>query len=259
MLRTISGLIGYVLEAEDGDIGQCADFLFDQDGWTIRYMVADTRRWLPGRKVLVSPIALGRPDWESRRFPVKLTREQIEASPPLDEQAPVSRRYERRWYQHFGWPYYWGGDGMWGAGPYPSGLWVGPPYPARTAPSASQATAAGDEPEEGHLRSVREVQGYAIHAIDGDIGEVVDFIVDDLTWSIRYLVVDTGTWLSGRQVLIAPAWVDAVGWTGKKVAVDLTSDDIKNSPEYDTSRPVSREYEAALHDHYNRPKYWEHD
>ena len=80
--------------AEDGEIGRCKDFLFDDEKWTIRYMVADTRKWLPGRKVLISPMSLGAVDWSSRHFQVELTRRQVEDSPPLEEDAPVSRQYE---------------------------------------------------------------------------------------------------------------------------------------------------------------------
>jgi len=124
MLRLIGEITGYVLAAEDGEIGRCKDFLFDDTQWAVRYMVADTRKWLPGRKVLISPISLGEPDWDTRRFPVKLTKEQVKNSPPLDEEAPVSRQYEIHWFDYYGWPYYWGAGGLWGAAPYPSALYL---------------------------------------------------------------------------------------------------------------------------------------
>ena len=94
MLRNVSIILNFSLLAEDGEIGRCKDFLFDDEKWAIRYMVADTRKWLPGRKVLISPISLGAVDWSTRLFQVELTRRQVEDSPLLDEDAPVSRQYE---------------------------------------------------------------------------------------------------------------------------------------------------------------------
>ena len=124
MLRSLIELLDYVLAAEDGEIGRCSDFLFDDRHWTTRYMVADTARWLPGRKVLVSPIALGEPEWRSRLFPVRLTKEQIEDAPGLNEDAPVSRQYEIHWTRYYGWPYYWSGMGGWGAAANPGALYT---------------------------------------------------------------------------------------------------------------------------------------
>jgi hypothetical protein len=152
MLRSVNEMIHYVIEAEDGEIGRCKDFLFDDFHWTIRYMVADTRTWLPGRKVLVSPIALGDPDWKRGCFPVRLSRQQIEESPLLDEDAPVSRQYETRWFDYFGWPYYWAGGGLWEADPYPAALY---------AKVRAELAEEEKKPEESHLRSVARCSFWA--------------------------------------------------------------------------------------------------
>jgi len=100
------------------------------------------------------------------------------------------------------------------------------------------------------------VTGYHIEATDGDIGHVEDFIIDDETWEIRYMVVDTRNWWPGKKVLIAPQWIDRVSWDDSKVYVNLSREAIKNAPEY---RPnaFNREYEEKLYDHYKRPKYWD--
>jgi hypothetical protein len=249
VLRSVKELRNYVLAAEDGEIGRCDDFLFDDIHWTIRYMVADTRKWLPGRKVLVSPIALGEANWASQRMEVKLTKQQVKGSPPLDTDAPVSRQYEQKWFQYYGWPYYWTGGGLWGAAPYPSAI-----YFKRLEKVAEE----GVEPEEEtHLRSVKEVTDYQILATDGDIGHVEDFIADDDLWLLRYLVVDTKNFLpGGRKVLIPPAWITSVDWVGRSVSVELTVDGVKNSPEYDPTEPINREYEARFYDYHGRPRYW---
>jgi len=248
MLRSVKELYNYVLAAEDGDIGRCKDFLFDDRLWTIRYMEADTGKWLPGRKVLISPISLGEPDWSTRLFYVRLTKKQIEEAPALDNDAPVSRQHEIRWMRYYGWPYYWDGNDIWGSADFPNALFVQKAL-EETAEEASES-------DDSHLRSAEEVMGYHIKATDDGIGHVEDFIADDETWTIRYIVVDTRNWLPGRKVLIVPEWIHSVDWWEKKVSVDLTKEQVKNSPEYDPTAPVNREYELRLYDFYGRPKYW---
>jgi hypothetical protein len=250
MLRSVKEIFGYVLNAKDGEIGRCKDFLFDDEAWTIRYMVADTGRWLPGRRVLVSPIALGEPDWPSRRFPVRLTKNQIEEAPGLHEDAPVSRQYEMNWTRYYGWPYYWTGSALWATGDYPDELFL--------QKELAEAAAEEEKMNEAdcHLRSVKEVTGYHIQATDTEIGHVEDFILDDRTWTLRYMVVDTRNWLPGRKVLVSPVWIDSLDWGEAKVFVDLDSNRIKSSPEYNPSTPVNREYEERLYDFYGRPRYW---
>jgi hypothetical protein len=108
-----------------------------------------------------------------------------------------------------------------------------------------------------HLRSAKEVTGYRIHANDGEIGHVEDFIVDDQTWTLRYMIIDTSNWLPGsRKVLVSPTWIDSVDWLENKVDMDLTVDQIKQGPEYDPSEPINRTHEVRLYDFYGRPKYW---
>jgi hypothetical protein len=246
-LRSVNDIRGYVLNAQDGEFGKCSDFLFDDEHWAIRYIVADTSKWLPGRKVLISPISIGEADGITRRLAVGLTKDQIKGAPPLDSDAPVSRQYEVAFNRYHDWAHYWGGTAVWGPHPYPRLLSrpeAGPaPPPVRT--------------EEPRLRSTKEVKGYHIQATDRDIGHVEDFIVDSDTWVIRYLVIDTSNWLpASKKVLAASSWVDLVDWKRHKVLVDLTSDTIKNSPEYDPMLPVNRKYEMRLYDFYGRPYDW---
>jgi len=249
MLRSIKEIYNYVLQAEDGEIGRCKDFLFDDEHWTVRYMVVDTGKWLLGKKVLISPISLGEPDWGSEHFPVRLTKKQIEEAPGLDEDAPFSRQHEIRWTRHYGLPYYWEGSGVWGKAGYPNALFIKKELEVMSEEIADAV--------ETHLRSAIEVSGYHIRATDDEIGHVQDFILDDETWTIRYIVVDTRNWLPGRKVLVAPPWINSVDWAENRVNIDLTTEAVKNSPEYDPSAPVNHEYEVRLYDFYGRPKYWE--
>ena len=247
MLRSINRIIGYKMSATDGDVGKCRDFLFDDENWTIRYMVADTGGWLTDRKTLISPISLGRPDWESSAFPVMLSKEAIEKSPTLDSHAPVSRQFEQQWYAHYSWPYYWQGGATWGS----------VPVPMQVAPiTAKQFAAQRQEINESHLRSVNEVINYRIHATDDDIGHVEDLLVDDHDWRVRYMVIDTANWLPGRQVIVSPDWITQVKWEDSSVSIDLTKDGVEQSPTFEPHLPVNREYEAAIYDSHGKPVYW---
>jgi len=247
MLRSVKEIYDYVLKAQDGEIGRCKDFLFDDEYWTIRFMVADTGKWLPGFKVVISPIALEKPDWTARSLPIRLTKEQIENAPGIDEAKPVSRQYESKYYRYYGWPYYWAGTYAWGAEATPEAL-----YNVHVQGEAQKEDVANDD----HLRSTDEVTGYHIKTLADKIGHVEDFIVDDETWTIRYIVVDTKNWLPGKKVLVSPDWIKNIEWAEAEVEVELTKEQLENSPEYDPTEPINREYEARLYDYYGKPIYW---
>jgi hypothetical protein len=249
MLRSVNSLTNYTLNALDGKIGRCRDFLFDDKFWTVRYLVANTGNWLTGRKTLISPAFLGHPDWRKGRFDVVLTREQIENAPSLDEDAPVSRQYEILWAGYHGLAYYWSGPFSWGASEDPAG------YLAQNLLEGIAEDA--DTALDNHLRSSSEVAGYGICASDADIGHVEDFILEVERWSLRYLVVDTRNWMPGRKVLISHHWIDNISWPEHIVSVDLSREQIRNSPDFDSSAPVNRDYESRLYDYYGRPIYWQ--
>ncbi len=245
MLHSVKDLQGATLLATDGAIGAARDGYFDDETWIVRYLVADTGGWLTGRRVLIATVALGAAGGLAGPLAVALTRDQIRHSPDIDTDRPISRQHEADLYQYYGYPYYWGGMGMgmgMGMGVYPLAM-----------PVASDPEEAGD----AHLRSMREVTGYALRARDGAIGHVADLLVDDADWAIRWIVVDTGSWLlGGRQVLVSPGWITAVSWARREVAVDLRRETIEQGPVYDHALPVDRAYETRLYGYYDRPSYW---
>lgn len=251
MLRSIKDISrSYTLSALDGEIGEAMDFLFDDVFWNIKYLVADTGDWLHERLVLISPSALEKPDWNSRHLPVNLTKEIIEKSPPLEKHKPVSRQRESELIRYYSWPVH-----------FSYGIDVSyfaeMQHMAERLKKAQETEVKAEEgKEDRHLRSTEEVIGYSIQATDGSIGHVEDFIFDDESWIIRYLVIDTKKWLTGRKVLISPEWVRSVDWPGNEVSVGLSVDMVKNSPEYDPSEAVNRAYEVQLYDYYGRPRYW---
>jgi PRC-barrel domain protein len=254
MLRNSKELLGCTIHAEDGNIGKLHDFFFDDKSWTVRYAVVDTGTWLPGRLVLISPVAFKQADWKSKTFPVKLTKKQVESSPDIDSDKPVSRQKEIELHQHFGWPYYWGG-GVFLAGGMSTMAEAGELQPRASRTSAAIATQ--EEPTgDPHLRAMGEVKDYHIQATDGEIGHLEDFIVDDQNWVIRYMVGGTRNWWPGKKVLLSPEWIDRVSWEESKVYVDVSRQAIKSSPEYQEPLPITREYESELFDHYGRTSYW---
>ena len=245
MLSKVKTLKGYHLDAIDGDIGKVKEFYFDDRHWTVRYLVANTGTWLIGRQVLISPYALVAINNEERNIAVDLTKEQIKDSPSLNTDKPVSRQFEQDYYGYYGWPTYWYGPSRWG---YSS-------YPERDRVKWTQTNPSG-KAWDHHLRSTHAVSGYNIQALDGDLGRLEDFIIDDGTWTIRYLIINTGTWWPGKKVLVSPSWIERVSWNESSVFVKLSRQAIKESPEYTDESLVTRDYEIGLHGHYSRKGYW---
>ena len=260
MLRSTQDLQDYKISATDGEIGPIKDFYFDDDAWAVRYFVVETGSWLSSRKVLISPISVSHPDWASRTLPVSITKDQVKNSPSFDSDKPVSRQNEEQYLGYYGYPYYWGGGGMWGEGLYPYAMVPG--YGLDRAEREREMEAylrderARHRNDDPHLRSCDAVTGYHLHTTDGHIGHVSGFLVDDETWAVRYLIVDTSNWWMGHQVLIAPAWIKNVQWFDKTVTVDLSREAIKTAPVYDPAIDWRRDQDLDLYRHYGRSGYW---
>jgi len=245
MLYSTTTLKGYTLHSLDGEIGKAKQFFFDDHHWTIRYLIADTGGWLTGRKVLISPHALASVNNKEKTISINLTKKQIEGSPSLSSNKPVSRQYEESYYGYYGWPAYWVGSYMWGNYPY-----------IVHDKQDFGVSSHGEKSSDPNLRSTYDVSGHAIQATDGEIGHVEDFIIDDKTWAIRYLIIDTKNWWPGKKVLVSPQWIDRVSWSEKKVFVNLLCENIRQSPEYTEESLLTRDYEIRLHQYYKRRGYW---
>jgi len=250
MLHTVKELDGCRILATDGAIGKVKEVYFDDEQWVVRYLVVDPRGWLSGRSVLISPYAVKFIAWDSDAIAVNLTRDQVQRSPDIDTDKPVSRQREAEYHRYYGYPQYWPYSAYWAWGAIPL---VIPPDPQIQAEAEAHRRADADQAgADAHLRSSKAVTGYRIAASDDFIGHVADFLFDEETWAIRYLLVDTHNWLPGRQVLVAPQWAQAVNWGERTVSVSLTREEIERSPEYDRHRLPSQDYERALHEHYSR-------
>jgi hypothetical protein len=225
---------GYAIGGTDGVIGHVKDCYFDDAAWVVRYLVVETGDWLDHRKVLISPLSVGKPNWTEKIFPVSIAQIQVKAR-------------------------YWGED-----------LCADALVPEQTnsgsAASGAQlliAQQGASEPrhdrDNPYLRSANTVTHYHVHATDGDIGHIGGLLVDDRTWAVRYLVVSTSNWWGGHDVLMAPEWIDAIDWSEGRVVVDLSRQSIRNSPPYDSAKPIVRDLETGTFKHYGRDGYWPRD
>lgn len=181
----MTALRGDVILARDGDMGFVADVYFDDERWSVRYLVVDTGHVTPECRVLIAPEAVVRDQPTDDLIRVRLTRKQVERSPDVETALPVSLQFD---------------------------------MPERRATS------------DPHLRSSEVVIGYHVQALDGPAGRVTDLVVDDTTWSIESLVVDTGNWFPGPRVLVAPETVRRIDWPWRKVHIGLTREEVRSSP-----------------------------
>ncbi|NPD70298.1 PRC-barrel domain-containing protein (plasmid) [Lichenicola cladoniae] len=268
MLNAVSSLKGFEIQAKDGSLGTVSDFLFDDSTWKVLWMVVDTGRWLSGRKVLIHPSAVISAEYGERELKVALTKAQVKDSPDVGTDRPVSRQMQNDLYGYYGSDPLWGGS-MFGAGLYGGSMngFAGGGMGAIASPLSAPAyfgTAAVQEAERGetnhhegdpHLRSIAEVTGYHVHSTDGDIGHIQDLLIDNASWGIRYLIVDTSNWWVGQHVLISPYAVQGVDWSERHVRLDLTRAKVKSSPSWNPYNVIDGEFEQRLHNHYDWPGY----
>ena len=256
MLNSIKRLYGFRILASDGEVGAVADAVyFDDEQWVVRYLLVDTRTWLNGRVVLISPYAVTFIDWEARAITVNLSRAQIEHSPDVDTHRPVSRQQEADYLRYYDYPQYWPYTAYWAWGAIP--ILVPPDPQIREEAEKLRRAAADRTGADTHLRSSDVVLGYHVRASDGMIGHVADFLFEEETWAIRHLIVETRNWLPGKQVLVAPQWIRAVSWSERTLSVALTRAQIEKSSEYDPKYLQSKDYAHALHYRHSRPHHWE--
>jgi len=240
MLRSIGQLYGKTLGSSDGVIGHVKDFYFNDQQWAVRYVIADTGSWIPGRLVLISPYAFGTVHQEGDCLSVNLTRQQIENSPPIESRKPVSRQYEEEYFRYYGWPSYWDGAGLWGAGGFPM---TPAPYVL-----PNMEASLGSQPQNGedpHLLSTQSMSGYHIQTTEGSIGHVTDFMMDDQSWEIRHLVVETGHWFSGKEIVISLRHIDHISYEESKVFVNETKAAIQEAPEYRMPQLVANDHQTS--------------
>lgn len=239
MLRSMKRVCGFAVQALDGGTGKVGDFCFDDQSWQIRYLVVETGDWLLRHKVLLSPVVIDQLDWDAHSLRVNLTQLQVEHSPDIDTDQPVSRQHEQALHRYYTWMPYWTASGSM-------------PMIVPTAELETEATE--HQPADPHLRSLRQVIGYHLQTLDDELGHIEDFVASDVTWTITYLLVDTHNLLPGRRVLVPSTRVDSVSWSDRKVSVKLPRTIIDDSPAVDLVAALSVNQEQAVCDYYERLK-----
>jgi len=228
MLINTHHIYGSSVVATDKVAGTVRDILFDDRSWDVKFLVVHSGRWLTGQSELLTPDVITGCDWMARELTVGLTEDEVVQSPPPETHPPAS--VEKNWERALvAWDVYW--SGMIDESDKPAG--------------------------DPHLDSVKEVTGYHVDAVDGVIGHIVDFLIDDETWVIRYMVMDTRNWLPGKHVLLTPALIKSVDWEERIVRVNTAREIIKDAPAFDVTVPLSRKYEQKLVDYYGVGQYWD--
>lgn len=229
MLHLAHKVTGAAVRGVDGDIGTLEDFYFEEDRWTIRYLLIDTGKWFSGKRVLISPMSV--PDgWGRDGVRLTLTKDQVWNSPEIKE-GELSREGEDQVLMYYGYPDYWGAASIWGNFDSPTAL------VARAAPAAKGTTTAVKnriDPEARHLRSIKKSTGYHLHARDGEIGHVDDFLIGQESWRIRYLLVDTSNWIGGRSVIVSPELVEGIDKERNLLHVGAERKMIQEAPEFES-------------------------
>jgi len=242
---SVKKILGLPVAATDGRIGEIYDIYFEDSNWRVRYFVVDTGGWLHGRRVLISPHCAGKPDWTSPELPVALTMKRVENSPRYETEQPISRQYETELAGYYTWP-----EPLFYA---PGAAMEIPPAVAFPVDRSLRASVVERTPGP-HLRSVRDTLGYAIHAADGDIGHAEDFIVDDDSWNIEKIVIDTRVWLPGKRVAISSQASKKIRWLDQAIYVGVSRREIENAPKFDESEPVNPKAEIHWYDYEGREK-----
>jgi hypothetical protein len=220
MLRQTKEIRGFKLVTVDDEFGEIKDFYFDDLLWKVRYVVVDTIRWLPGKKVLISPSDVISINEDDEKISFALTKDQIKNSPPIDFDKPLSRQNETEMVKYYSWPRYW-----------------------------EEKVKTGDP----NLRSIKEITGYVVNADDEKIGTAENVIIDDMDWTVRYIVVKL---YSGKKVLLATDWILNMDEDKKVIKADVLKEHVEKAPEYRPEDKFDREHEKNLYEIYEKETYW---
>lgn len=256
MLRSADDLKEYQIQSIDGDLGKIYDLYFDDEAWVIRYLVVTTNNWFFKREALISPIALDTPDWQNKTMQVNLSQKQVDHSPDISVHKPVSRQQEVEYFGYYGYPVYWGGASLWGAGFYPDGLVLENDKLNESAKGAKAKAYEKYQNNDPHLRSWDKVKGFVVNGSDGEIGHIQDLLIDEQTFAIRYVIVRANDWWIGHDILVAPQWFEDMKWSDSSVKINHTRAEVKGAPIYDSLVKMDRDWEIAMHKHYERQGYW---
>jgi len=240
MLRSILSLRNFTMRASDGEIGKVKDFYFDDHTWTLKYLVVETGNWLMGKRVLISTSVLRSPIWDSRTFPVDLTIDQVRHSPDIDTEKPVTRQHEADLYNYYSWPWDGGGLGFMTSGMV--GGVIAPDVPLNERVDKAMHHQEPTVNRDKHLRSFKQLYDFELRTSEKNVGEVHDFLINDADWTIPFVVIETGSWYSGKKILTSTKFVDNIEWASSSVYLLQAESVIKHMPEFDYDNINDRDY-----------------
>ncbi len=226
MLRSLKDLTGAKIGATDGELGKLTDLYFDDNAWILRYALVDINSWLPGGKVLIRLDSFGKPSRNGDVFGLKLSQQQIKEAPSLDADHPVSKQQQAKMLKHLNVPPFWQ------EGDFLPDDKTARHHAGTGAIQGSAGTPDGEVKYDPHLRSLKEIRGYQIRTDDEQVGDVHDLIANDDGWTIEHLIADTGTWLSGRKVVLETSGVKDVNWEDEEIILEFNRKRIEELPEY---------------------------
>ena len=246
MIISSKQLTHFSIHALDDKVGGIRDILFDDETFTVRYLVADTNTWLPlSRKVVISPISVKQLEEDSESVHINMTVDTLKNSPSIDEHKPVSREYEENLFKYFGYGYYWIGPGAWGEFAHPNEL--------VELQRAEESETETPKKSTNHLRAVGEVGGYEVATTTDNVGHISNFVIDTESWKIIMLVVDTNNWLpGGKHLALLPSDIESIDWAAHSVVVNLSHDELVDRPEVESEKISEEGYVPMLCEQLNK-------
>jgi hypothetical protein len=223
MLQSYKNLLDSTIQAEDGEIGHLDDFLFDDTNWLIHYLVVKTGGLLSRKRVLISPVRIAELNRQNHTLKLNLTSQQIDSSPDVDTDKPLFRQMEKKYFDFYSWPYYWDDMGDFGI------------------ENRNRLNAKNRTNNNSHLRSSKIVSSYTIEAENKHFGQVEDFLIDEHSWIIQNLVLDTKTWWPSPSVIISPQNIESVDWFSRCIKISMTKKELESRKIHNTD-----EYSAQL-------------
>jgi hypothetical protein len=209
MLWGASSIRGYAVVATDGTSGTVADFIFEDQGWTIKWLVVETGAWFSGRRLFVPVSAFEHPDPETREFSLSMTLAELADCPGRDL-AELSD--------------------------------------AETGAHFTEADMAGNQTTDGgpHFRSLAVMHLASIEAADGEVGHAEDFLIDSADWQIKYLVVDTSDWWFGEKILISTRAITGIDTMHHVVTLDATRQFVKDGARFSPEQTVDGAFDESF-------------
>lgn len=238
MLHSLNNLDNFELFTVDGPMGFCKDFLFNDEQWSLHYLLADTHKWVPGgKKMLIHSNAIEEIDAASKIIRLNVTARQLKDSPSLLSSEPISRAYEKTYMCYFDYATY-------HVGPIPLDTWFVGVHPERVKLVSAPAEPAS---EKNHVHSAHFVEDYDLDVDHTKHGKIVDFVFDDKTWNIVFLAIELKAWAGHSQpVLLAPNELEVIDWANQQVHVELPVETLKNSPVFKVSRLPSQDLRLLI-------------